>query len=80
MFCSSTTVQKEHSHISTATLNGFILLTDTCRSTTTQRNELLHFHGKNGYANEPLDHMYIAYVAYTVFSRCSERMPNTFTK
>jgi len=38
--------------LSIPTLNGFVLLKDTCMSTT-QRDALLRFHGNNCYANAP---------------------------
>jgi len=50
IFCISTTVKNGSHCISMATLNGFVLLTATCRSTT-QRNTLLCLLGSSGYAN-----------------------------
>jgi len=45
-----------------ATLNGFILLTAAYRSTTTQRNTLLHLLGSSGYANAPQTHTLSYYI------------------
>jgi len=51
IFCMSATKKKGTHCISMATMNGFILLTATYRSTTTQRNTLLRLLDSSGYTN-----------------------------